>query len=348
MTEPGRFELAPGYAVSRVINGCWQLTPDHGGGPGSEQETLRIFAELVDHGFTTFDCADIYIGVEALLGRFRRSLDNPDAIQVHTKFAPNRDTLHELTGQDIDAAVDRSLQRLGVEQLDLLQFHWWDYATPGLEDAVARLLRAQQAGKIRLLGLTNFDTRHVRQIAATGANIVSLQAQYSLLDRRPEKQMAALAAETGIRLLPYGVLAGGFLAEKYLHTACPETMNRSLQKYRLIIEETGGWAVFQQLLGLLAGIAEKHRSSIGAVAARWILDQPHVAAVILGIGSRSRAKENLALANLRLDDEDRQAIFAQLNTQAIPAGDMYELERDPGGPHTRIIKKNLHDKEEQQ
>jgi diketogulonate reductase-like aldo/keto reductase len=79
-----------------------------------------------------------------------------------------------------------------------------------------------------------------------------------------------------------------------------------------------------------------------------VLDQPHVAAVILGVGSRSRARENLALAGLHLDDEDRQAISAQLSSQAIPAGDMYELERDPDGPHTRIIKKNLHGKEEQQ
>jgi len=347
MTESGRFELAPGYTVSRVINGCWQLTPDHGGGPGSEMDALRIFAELVDHGFTTFDCADIYIGVEALLGKFRRSLANPGAIQVHTKFAPNRHTLHELTGRDIDAAIDRSLKRLGIEQLDLLQFHWWDYATPGLESTVARLVRAQQAGKIRLIGLTNFDTEHVRQIAATGARIVSLQSQYSLLDRRPDRRMAALAAETGIKLLPYGVLAGGFLTEKYLHAAAPAKMNRSLQKYHLIIEEIGGWEVFQQLLELLAQIADKHRTTIGAVAARWVLDQPHVAAVILGIGSRSRARENLTLASLRLDREDRQAISARLQAQAIPAGDMYELERDPGGPHTRIIKKNLHGKEEQ-
>lgn len=348
MTEPRRFELAPGYTVSRVINGCWQLTPDHGGGPGSEKETLRIFAELVDHGFTTFDCADIYIGVEALLGKFRRGLDDPDAIQVHTKFAPNRDTLHDLTDQDIDAAIDRSLKRLGVEQLDLLQFHWWHYATPGLESAVARLVRAQQAGKIRLIGLTNFDTEHVQQIVATGASIVSLQAQYSLLDRRPEKHMTTLATETGIRLLPYGVLAGGFLTEKYLHATCPSKLNRSLQKYRLVIDETGGWEMFQRLLALLATIAQKHRATIGAVAARWVLDQPHVAAVILGVGSRSRARENLALASLHLDDEDRQAISAQLQAQAIPAGDMYELERDPEGPHTRIIKKNLHDKEEQE
>lgn len=348
MTEVERIELAPGYTIARIINGCWQLTPDHGGGPESESETLGIFAELVEHGFTTFDCADIYIGVERLLGKFRRGLADPDRIQIHTKFAPDRSTLHALSNADIDASIDRSLKRLGVERLDLLQFHWWDYDTPGLQNLVERLVRAQQAGKIRLLGTTNFDTPHMREIISSGANIVSLQSQYSLLDRRPEKQMADLATQTGVALLPYGVLAGGFLTGKYLHTPSPSVMNRSLQKYRLIIEEIGGWDALQNLLGLLDEIARRNRTSIGAIATRWVLDQPQVAAVILGVGSQSRARENLALANLQLDEDDRQAIADLLQGQKIPPGDMYELERDPNGPHTKIIKMNLHDEEQPQ
>ncbi len=345
MTEIERIGLAPGYTIARVINGCWQLTPDHGGGPASEQEILRIFAELVEHGFTTFDCADIYTGVEDLLGKFRRSLIDPDKIQIHTKFAPDRNTLQQLTDRDIDAAIDRSLKRLGVEQLDLLQFHWWNYAAPGLQNMVDRLVRAQQAGKIRLLGTTNFDTAHMREIIANGASIVSIQSQYSLLDRRPEKHMVKLAADTGIALLPYGVLAGGFLTEKYLGAPCPAVMNRSMQKYRLIIDEIGGWDAFQALLGVLGTIANKHSTSIATVAARWVLDRPQVASVILGVGSRSRAGENLALGGLHLDEDDRRALSRQLQAQPIPVGDMYELERDPDGLHTKVIKMNLHDEE---
>ena len=191
MSDVARVELAPGYSISSVINGCWQLTPDHGGGPGSEKKTHKIFAELVEYGFTTFDCADIYIGVEETLGRFRRSLPDGDKVQIHTKYAANKESLHELTNEKIDAAVDRSLRRLGVERLDLLQYHWWNYDVSGLDNLTERLVRAQQAGKIRLLGLTNFNTAHVQEIVATGADIVSLQAQYSLLDRRPEKTMAS-------------------------------------------------------------------------------------------------------------------------------------------------------------
>lgn len=348
MSEAERFELAPGYSIARLINGCWQLTPDHGGGPRSEKDTQRIFAELVDHGFTTFDCADIYIGVEELLGRFRRTLSDPGSIQIHTKYAADKNSLHELTDKDIDAAIDRSLVRLGVEQLDLLQYHWWDYDVPGLANLTERLIRAREAGKIRLLGVTNFDTAHVRDIVAGGAGIVSLQAQYSLLDRRPEKQMGKFAAESGVTLLPYGVLAGGFLSEKYLGAAPPSVMNRSLQKYRLIIDEIGGWDALQAMLERLAEIARKHDTSIAAVATRWILDQPSVGAVILGTGSRSRARENVGSSGLRLDDQDRQAITTLLEAQPIPPGDMYDLERDAEGRHAKIIKKNLHDGEGRQ
>lgn len=341
MAEIARTWLAPGYSIATVINGCWQLTPDHGGGPASEADIFNMFAELVEHGFTTFDCADIYTGVEHLLGRFRSRLPDPDRIQVHTKLVPDKSTLHRLTASQIDAVIDRSLKRLGVDHLDLVQFHWWDYRVGGLELLTGRLLKAQQAGKIRLLGATNFDTAHIRQLLQEGIPVVSLQAQYSLLDRRPEKHMAALAREANVALLPYGVLAGGFLSDRYLGAREPLASNRSLAKYRLMIEETGGWDAFQSLLRVLSGIARKHAVTIDQVAAKWVLGQAAVKAIILGTGSRSRAQRNKQLAELQLDAQDLQAIQRQLDRQMIPAGDMYDLERDETGVHASIIKTEL-------
>jgi len=341
MAEITRAWLAPGYSVASVINGCWQLSPDHGGGPADEAGIFNMFAELVEHGFTTFDCADIYTGVEDLLGRFRRRLPDPEKIQVHTKLVPDKSTLHQLTAERVDAVIHRSLKRLGAERLDLVQFHWWDYDIDGMDLLTERLLKAQQAGKIRLLGATNFDTAHIRQLLLEGIPVVSLQTQYSLLDRRPEKHMAALARDAGVALLPYGVLAGGFLSEKYLGVQTPLASNRSLAKYRLIIEEAGGWDAFQDLLQVLSGIAGKHEVSIGLVAAKWVLDQTAVKAIILGTGSKSRAPQNIKLAELELDAEDLQAIRRQLARQKIPAGDMYDLERDETGVHASIIKTEL-------
>lgn len=341
MTELMRIELAPGYSISRVINGCWQLTPDHGGGPATEDEVMRLLSELVDHGFTTFDCADIYTGVESLLGRFRSSLADPCSIQIHTKLVPDKHTLHELTAADVDSIIHRSLQRLGVEQLDLVQLHWWDYAVPGLDLLTERLVKAQQQGKILLLGATNFDTIHVRQMVEAGVPLVSLQAQYSLLDRRPERFLAQASLDTGVGLLAYGVLAGGFLSSHYLGLEPPLTTNRSLAKYRLIIEETGGWQAYQQLLALLAEIGNRYQVPAELVAARWALDQQMVRAIILGTGKQSRAAINTRLAELALDQQDQQRLKEWTDKYPPPSGDMYDRERDESGPHARIIKTDL-------
>lgn len=341
MTDLASVELAPGYRISPIINGCWQLSVGHGGGPADEVAALERFAALVDAGFTTFDCADIYTGVEGLLGRFRRSLPDPDAIQVHTKLVPDRAALPTLTNAAIDAAIDRSRRRLGMERLDLVQFHWWDYAVPGLQRMADRLMEAQAAGRIRWLGATNFDTNHVKQLLQAGVPLISLQAQYSLLDRRPGRGMAALATSNAPRLLAYGALAGGFLSESYVDSDPPPSMNRSLAKYRLIIEEAGGWPALQGLLETLARVADRHRASLSTVAARWVLDQPGVAAVILGVGRRARVGERLALGRLQLDRQDRQEIDGALEQLRSLPGDMYELEREPGGIHGRIIKTDL-------
>jgi len=341
MNKIARAWLTPEYSIASVINGCWQLTPDHGGGPATEAGIFSIFSELVEHGFTTFDCADIYTGVEHLIGRFRSGLPDPDRIQIHTKLVPDKSSLHQLKAHQVDAVINRSLKRLGVDCLDLVQFHWWDYRVAGLEILTQRLLKAQKAGKIRLLGATNFDTGHVRQLLQQGIPVVSLQAQYSLLDRRPEKLMTQLCRDKSIALLPYGVLAGGFLSEKYLGAQASSVSNRSLTKYRLIIEEAGGWGCYQDLLHVLSRIAKKHDVTLDLVAAKWVLDQAAVKAIILGTGSKSRAAKNIKLAKLELDAEDLQQIQQQLQRQRTPAGDMYELERDETSAHSAIIKTEL-------
>jgi len=155
--------------------------------------------------------------------------------------------------------------------------------------------------------------------------------------------MIEYCAENSVALLPFGVLAGGFLSDQYLGTPPPTSSNRSLQKYRLIIDVAGGWDALQRLLALLAGIAKKHNTGIDAIAARWVLDQPTVAAIILGIGSRSRAGENLAIGRIQLDDADRHSLAECLESQSIPQGDPYDLERDASSVHSRIIRTQLQD-----
>lgn len=329
------------YSFARVINGCWQLAAGHGGNSLTETALFSRFSAQVEAGFTTFDCADIYTGVEELLGRFIRSCPAREAIQVHTKFVPDLAALAQLDRRQVEAGIHRSLTRLGVDRLDLVQFHWWDYAVPGYLDALEVLVSLQQQGKIRHLGLTNFNREHLLKILESGFPIASLQLQFSLLDRRPQNGISSLCQQYGVRMLAYGVLAGGLLSRAYLDSAQPGAENRSLVKYGLIIEEAGGWEKFQQLLELLSEIAQSHGRTIASVAARWVLDQPDVAAVILGTGSRDRIEENRSMLKMQLSQSEKDLLNAMLGKMISLPGDVFDLERHAGGRHASIMKTGL-------
>lgn len=329
------------YTFARVINGCWQIAAGHGGNALDEPDLMSRFAALVDAGFTTFDCADIYTGVEALLGRFIQSCPARDKIQVHTKYVPDLPALAQLDRSMVEAGIDRSLKRLGVERLDLVQFHWWDYNIPGYLDALQVLVSLQEQGKIRHIGLTNFNQKHVQEILDAGFAIASLQLQYSLLDRRAQNGMSGLCQKHGISMLAYGALAGGLLSQTFHGDRLVDVNNRSLVKYRLIVEETGGWDLFQRLLSVLDEIARDHGVSIASIASRWVLDQPGVAAVILGTGGRDRSQENQRMLSLQLSQAERDLIRLALGQMQSPPGDVFDLERQPQGRHAKIMKTSL-------
>ena len=342
-----RCEVAPGYTVARIINGGWQLSRGHGPSAIDPAAAVDALLRLHEAGFTTFDCADIYTGVEELYGEFlrryrRRRGDRPlDGVQIHTKCVPDLADLPRLRRRDVAAIVDRSLRRLGVERLDLVQLHWWDYAVPGYVEASHWLADLQRAGKIRLLGVTNFDLERLREIVTAGVDLSTLQLQYSLVDRRPEPAVARFCAEHGIHLLCYGSLAGGFLSARYLGAKEPVLGNRSLTKYRLVIEEAGGWTAFQGLLRSLTAVADKHGVSLSNVAVRWVLDRPRVAAAMIGARHADHLEDNLRVAALELDEDDDRTLHEALGRLCPLAGPPFALERVRGGPHQRIMKTGL-------
>ena len=335
-------ELAPGYTISRLIKGGWHLA----GGHGSIDPAVacRDMAAFVDAGVTAFDCADIYTGVEEMIGRFRREYPaHARRIRVHTKFVPDLDLLATADRPYVESIVDRSIARLGVERLDLVQFHWWDYAVPRYVEIALELERLRVAGKIDRIGVTNFGTAPLRQIIDAGVPVFAHQLQYSLLDDRPAHGMAAMCGERGVALLCYGTVAGGFLSDRWLGQAAPEgaLANRSLTKYRLIIDEFGGWSAFQQLLATLRRIADRHGCDIATVATAAMLDAPGVAAAIVGATSTAHLAAHAAIGRVRLDAADHAAIAAVTSQRRGPRGDVYELERDREGPHGRIMKYTL-------
>jgi aryl-alcohol dehydrogenase-like predicted oxidoreductase len=340
-------ELAPGYWISRMLRGGWQLAGGHGA--IEAERAIADMAAFVDEGVTTFDCADIYTGVEEMIGAFRdhmlaeRGSEALKNFRVHTKFVPDWEALSRVDRAYVREIIHRSLRRLKVERLDLVQFHWWNYGIPGAVETALILKELQDEGKIHQIGGTNFDTPHTRALLDAGVPLVSMQVQYSLLDQRPENELVALCQERGLKLLCYGTVAGGFLSERWLGVPEPQEPfgNRSLVKYKLIIDDFGGWPLFQTMLTTLREIGRKHEVSLTAVATRWVLDRPEVAGAIIGARYAEHLPDNLDVFRFALDEEDRSAIDRVLARKTGPDGDTYTLERDREGRHGRIMHYNL-------
>lgn len=323
---PARTLLAPGLEISRVVTGLWQVADIERTGtlidPVAGADELAGYAAA---GFDTFDMADHYGSAELITGEL---LLRPASggVRAFTKWCPPPGPM---TAAVVRAGVQRALERLRVDRIDLMQFHWWTFEHPGYLDAMTELARLREEGLIAHLGLTNFDTAHLRVLLRQGIPIASNQVCLSLLDQRATDEMSLLCLESGVRLLAYGTLGGGFLGERWLGVAEPtEVGDWSKMKYRRFIDAVGGWAALQGVLSAAHAVGQKYGASIANVATRWVLEQPAVAAVIVGarLGEREHRADNLKLFDFELDDADRATLqqgFAGMRRIPGDCGDEY-------------------------
>lgn len=308
------WQLARDLKICRILNGMWQVAGGHG--DIDPDSAISEMFSYHDSGLTTWDMADIYGPAEEYFGKFRQRLeqqrgtDEIKKVQAFTKFVPNPGPM---TKSIVEHHVEKSIRRMGVNFIDMLQFHWWDYTDTGYLDALYHLSKLRDEGKIQHIGLTNFDTDRIEVMLEQGFKLVSNQVQYSILDQRPQVKMVPFCKKNGMNLLAYGTLCGGFLSQKYLGKPEPSRSDMdtySLQKYKNVIDAWGGWNLFQELLRILNEIAIKHGSSIANVATRYILDKPAVAGVIIGarLGISENRSDNLKVFLLQLDREDDEKI----------------------------------------
>ncbi|GGH31323.1 Predicted oxidoreductase [Cribrihabitans marinus] len=332
MTQaPDRFALAPGLEMSRAVTGLWQVADiERTSGPIPPAEGAGMLERYVEAGFDTFDMADHYGTSEIIAGELLKThRDTARPPLAFTKWCP---APGPMTADVVCAGVQERLDRLGVDCVDLLQFHWWSFSHPAWLDALHELTRLRAEGLIREIGVTNFDAAHLRLALADGVPLRSNQVSFSLIDRRAAGPLAALCRDSDVRLLAYGTLCGGFLSERWLDRPEPQEIGDwSKMKYKRFIDTAGGWAAFQRILHAAHGIARKHGVSVSNVASRWVLEQQGVAGVIIGarLGEAMHAADNARLFSFALDHEDRQNLddaFAQ--TQEIP-GDCGDEYRQP-------------------
>jgi aryl-alcohol dehydrogenase-like predicted oxidoreductase len=319
LPDSSRFQFTEDLNICRILNGMWQVSGAHG--RINSSVAIESMFKYLDAGYTTWDLADHYGPAEDFIGEFRKQLlatrgqEALSGVQAFTKWVPRPG---KMTKALVEKNIDISRQRMGVDCLDLLQFHWWDYRDQNYLDALNYLAQLQTEGKIKHLALTNFDTQHLKIIVENGIKIVSNQVQFSLVDRRPLAKMTEFCQDHNIKLLPYGVVCGGFLSEKYLGKPEPNCIileTVSLKKYKNMIYDCGGWNLFQTLLKTLNAIAQKHQVTIPNIAVRYILEQPTVAGAMVGtrLGISDHIKDNAKVFEFSLDPEDYQNINSVLS-----------------------------------
>lgn len=218
-------------------------------------------------------------------------------------------------------ACEESLRRLDVDHVDLFQLHAWDPLTP-LEETLGALADLVTAGKVRYVGVSNFtgwQLERARLLAPPHAPVATLQPQYNLLAREVEWELLPLCEDTGIGVLPWSPLGGGWLTGKYRRDTGPSGATRLGEDPARGVEAWDKrntdrtWAVVDTVREL----AEERGVSPGQVALNWVRSRPAVAAVVLGARTRGQLADNLAAATWQLDD-DAIARLDDVSTPATP------------------------------
>ncbi|HTN89618.1 MAG TPA: aldo/keto reductase [Sorangium sp.] len=293
--------------VSVVGIGC-----NNFGGRIDEQRTAAVVDAALDAGINFFDTADFYGGTrsEELLGRAlggRRG-----QVIIATKFGLPLDDERKGGAKPayIQRAVEDSLRRLGTDWIDLYQIHRPDPETP-IGDTLEALDALVRAGKVREIGNSNFSASQLRGAEEAtrkgSARFVSVQNEYSLLQREPELEVLAESERLGLAFLPYFPLASGLLSGKYLAgRPAPEGARLSTPGDRLtarfLTEQNRGAAE------ALAAFASSRGHSLLELAFSWLAGRPTVASVIAGATSPEQVRANAAAVGWRLTADDLQEI----------------------------------------
>lgn len=273
-----------------------------------EEGTRRVVDAALGHGVDFFDTADIYGGTksEEFLGRVLKG--RRDRVVLATKFGHEVDPQRKGAHPDyIRRAVEDSLQRLQTDHIDLYQLHTPDASVP-IADTLGALDDLVKAGKVREIGCSNFSAEQLREAeaAAKGARFVSVQNEYSLFKRDPEKEVLPESARLGIAFIPYFPLASGLLSGKYrkgqaaLHGTRIQPDSDQLSEANLDRVER------------LIALSEGYGQTILDLAFSWLLSRPEVASVIAGATKPEQVIANAKAASWKLNPEQLAEVDAAL------------------------------------
>jgi aryl-alcohol dehydrogenase-like predicted oxidoreductase len=299
--------------VSIIGLGCnnfgWRLDYDH---------TVAVVDAALEAGINFLDTADIYGGTESeeFLGRALEG--RRDRVVLATKFGMKVDDERQGAKPDyVRRACEDSLRRLRTDHIDLYQLHQPDPSTP-IADTLAALDELVRSGKVREIGCSNFSVEQLREAkaavaaAGNGASFVSVQNEYSLLHREPEREVLAECEREGLAFLPFFPLAGGMLTGKYRRgQPLPENTRLSKGSPRFLNDRN--LAIVEEL----AQFAAFRGHSLLELAFSWLLSHPPVASVIAGATSAEQARANVEAAGWRLTPADLAEIDKLASAVAV-------------------------------
>ena len=310
--------------VSPVIFGAWAIGGWMWGG-NEERDSIDAIRASIDHGANTIDTAAIY-GMghsEELVGRAIKGIPR-DQVVIATKCGMRWNTgegsdpwpQKDNEGRDVvirknarPASIayecEQSLKRLGVDVIDLYQIHWPDVSTP-VEDSMAAMVKLKDQGKIRAIGVSNYDVEWMRK-ATRAAPVASLQPPYSLIQRKIEKEILPFCREHNIGVIVYsplerGLLAGAVPAERTF----PPGDHRAKHKYFTAEHRNRVLAALEKI----HPIAERHKASFAQLAINWTVHEPGITAALVGARNAEQAAHNAGAMNFTLTDDERAAIRA--------------------------------------
>ncbi len=325
-------QLTPDFKISKILTGLWQVADMERGGQQLDlDKAAKALMPYIEKGLTTFDMADHYGSSELITGLLHKKYIPKDQVQLLTKWVPPPG---KVTKEAVRAAVQTALDRMQLERLDMLQYHAWNYADPTWLDQLYYLQELREEGLIQHLGLTNFDTAHLKMVLDSGIKVVSNQICFSLLDQRAKHGMTELCGVYGVKILAFGTIAGGFLSEKWLRQPEPKIDNLatwSQMKYKRFLDQAGSWETFQELLETLLAISKNKDLSIANIASRYILEQQGVGGVIIGArpGKSEHIASNLKVLDNTLTAEETTKIETILNKLNPIPGDCGDEYRKP-------------------
>lgn len=307
----------------------WKYGQEYG-----REDIAQAYEACLDAGLTFFDTAEVYGKGESerLLGECRSHDGRP--ITIASKFAPpmtrfSRAARERSSPRSLLQALDQSLQRLGVERIDLYQIHFPSPVLKG-ESLMKALAEAVQAGKVRAVGVSNYSATQMRQahayLASYGIPLASNQVRYNLLYRYPEKNgVLDVCRELDVALIAYSPLEQGILTGKYRNKSLPPTF-RLLNLY-LRVDVFGDTKKqvpvlrrmfstphalhgkrLEPLFMVLEEIAQTHKKTIGQVALNWLLCRDPCVIPIPGAKNARQATENAGALGWRLSDEEHKRI----------------------------------------